>query len=308
MKDSNQETRVEFKQLLDFTSNSVSDIYNLQKILNQGPSRDVIVRKNEIQLRMNKSGKMYNWDPSDPRTAVTCLVAVGEYEPLETRVLTDFARKSKIVIDVGANVGYYGIELAGVLPSDGKILSFEPILTTFVQLEQNIRLNNLQEMALVYNLGLSDKDETTTMYLPRISGSSAASARNLHPDEDFLSHEARMSSLDKIFPTLNLNSCDLIKIDVEGGELAVIRGAINTIERFKPVIFAELLRKWSQFFAYNPNIVLELLQGLNYVCFGISPEFRRIEHFLDTDIETNFIFIHQNQLIEAKNIFDGIAI
>ena len=142
------------------------------------------------------------------------------------------------------------------------------------------------------------------MFLPKKSGSSAASARNLHPDEEFTSQVVMMTSLDKVYPTLGLNGCDLIKIDVEGGELNVIQGALETIKRFRPVIFAELLRKWSAYFSYDPNEVLEILQKLNYICFGVSTEFRRIEKFKVDDFETNFVFVHEDSLIQAKRIFD----
>ena len=113
------ETRSEFKDLLDFVSASAENISNLQEILSIGPNRDLIIAKSKIMLRMNESGKLYSWDPSDPRTATTCLVAVGEYEPIETRILKKFASESNVVVDIGANVGYYTIELAEMLPQAG---------------------------------------------------------------------------------------------------------------------------------------------------------------------------------------------
>ena len=304
MHNSSQETRSEFKRLLDLTTNSALNIYSLQNILSSGQNREIIMSQNGILLRMKESERIYNWDPSDPRTAITCLVAYGEYEPLETKVLSSFARGSRAIIDVGANVGYYSIELNHVQPKEGKLVCFEPVATTCVQLERNIELNKLQKMVTVFNLGLSDRDLTTTMFLPKKSGSSAASARNLHPDEEFTSQVVMMTSLDKVYPTLGLNGCDLIKIDVEGGELNVIQGALETIKRFRPVIFAELLRKWSAYFSYDPNEVLEILQKLNYICFGVSTEFRRIEKFKVDDFETNFVFVHEDSLIQAKRIFD----
>lgn len=52
---------------------------------------------------------------------------------------------------------------------------------------------------------------------------------------------------------------DFIKCDVEGAELLVFKGAIDTIARDKPVIFSEILRKWSAKFNYNPNEIFDLL-------------------------------------------------
>ena len=99
---------------------------------------------------------------------------------------------------------------------------------------------------------------------------------------------------------------DFIKCDVEGAELFVFQGGIRTIEQDKPIIYAELLRKWSAKFNYHPNELINLLRDLGYRCFT-AKENKLVEFFNmdDHTIENTFFFIHpQNHedLIEKYTI------
>ena len=86
----------------------------------------------------------------------------------------------------------------------------------------------------------------------------------------------------------------VIKIDVEGNELNVLLGSLETIRRAKPVIVIELLRKWMRTFDTHPQQVVDLLSSYGYECFAIGSELRRIT-FIDEDTEeTNFIFYPSN--------------
>jgi FkbM family methyltransferase len=293
------ETRVELKKTLDLISAPTLRISEIQELVKRGPKREICIIGNSIRLQMLESGSKYQWEVNDPRTAVACLVATGIYEPIETKILQHIAKRSKVVVDIGANVGYYTVELAKLLETSGELLSFEPVEATFSQLNKNVELNQLENKVKTFQLGLSNSITETNIFLPRISGSSAASLRNLHPEEEFESQIIKISTLDYVVGSLGITDCNLIKIDVEGGELQVIEGGIETISKFKPIVFAELLRKWSKAFSYNPNSVLFLLQDLGYSCLGVSEELREISIFQETDLETNFLFIHQDALTDT---------
>ena len=290
------QTREELKTTLDLRADPRLHFSALQDIIKYGPKREVTIQGNSVLLQMLESGSRYQWQVNDPRTAVACLVATGIYEPVETKILQHLAKSSKVIIDIGANVGYYTVELAKLLDTSGKLLSFEPVEASFSQLKKNVELNHLEKNVRTFQIGLSNSISEARIFLPRISGSSAASLRNLHPEEKSESQIIKISTLDEVIDSLGITDCNLIKIDVEGGELQVIEGGIETISKFKPIIFAELLRKWSKAFSYNPNNVLLLLHKLGYSCWGVSGELRQISIFEETDIETNFLFIHQDAL------------
>jgi hypothetical protein len=94
---------------------------------------------------------------------------------------------------------------------------------------------------------------------------------------------------------VGLNRLDFIKIDVEGAEKLVIDGGINTIKSLKPIIYCELLRKWSAKFGYHPQDVVKLLAEIGYKCFYLDGEneLQRIYEIDDQTSQTNFLFIYQ---------------
>jgi hypothetical protein len=144
------------------------------------------------------------------------------------------------------------------------------------------------------------------MFIPNVSGSSAASMRNLHSDEKHESQVIKLETLDNLLESMNLEGCDLIKIDVEGAEFPALKGGEQTITKYKPIIFAELLRKWSSEFSYHPNSVLQFLADRGYSCWGVSPQLRHITQFTDMDQETNFIFVHTSDKHGVVEYLDGL--
>ena len=303
-------TRLELKTILDLISNPGINISTLQELISLGPTRRICIEDKTITVKLLESGSTYHWNLSDPRTAVACLVAIGEYEPIETKILQILTRDSRSVLDVGANVGYYTVELSRHLAPHGKLLSFEPVENSYLQLEKNIEVNEIRNLVQTFQLGLSDSDKEIDIFLPQVSGSSAASLKNLHPEEDYKTERIKITTLDQVYGTLEIEHCDLVKIDVEGGELQVIQGGMETITKFKPIIFAELLRKWSAAFSYSPNHVLAILQNLGYRCWGVSEVLREIRMFDESDLETNFLFVHERESKEVleKLISKGVQI
>ena len=91
-------------------------------------------------------------------------------------------------------------------------------------------------------------------------------------------------------------SIDLIKCDVEGAELFVFKGGLNTLRKNKPVIFTEMLRKWSKKFGYHPDDIINLLADLGYHCYGyIKNKIKKIDSVTPELETTNFFYFHQTK-------------
>ena len=297
-------SKIKLKKQLDSLASENISISDLQTILESGPARHLVIGPSGFEVIFVKPKRVYGWNPSDPRTAIACLVAVGEYEPIETHLLKAIANRSQVVIDVGANVGYYAVELGKVMGDFSRLLAIEPVRESFQQLERNVKLNELNDRVNMYMTAVGSIEGTAEIFIPETSGSSAASTRNLHNEENHSSQIVPVTTIDAIMSSSGLDKCDLIKIDVEGAELMVLQGAIGTIKKHKPVIFAELLRKWSSHFSYNPNSVLELLAGFGYQCWGVSSIYRKIEEFTEKDEETNFVFVHESDPLGVIGLLD----
>jgi hypothetical protein len=89
---------------------------------------------------------------------------------------------------------------------------------------------------------------------------------------------------------------DLIKCDVEGAELSVFKGGFKTLQQDRPVIYTEMLRKWSKKFGYHPNDIIELLADAGYLCFAfVGSRLQTIDVVTDDTMATNFFFFHQSK-------------
>jgi FkbM family methyltransferase len=283
--------RVEFKKLLDNIADGSGYLRELRELVAKGPTRNLEVRNDGIILHHHDLACSFVWEPEDPRTAVASLVAIGEYEPIETNILSIIAARSFVTLDIGANVGYYAVVLGLVAQPQGRVYSFEPLKSTYAQLVKNIAVNNLEQRVMALQIALSDTDGVAELHVPQISGTSATSMRQLHPEELNNAVKIETRRLDDIVDELAIPKIDLLKIDVEGAEWLVFQGGWKTVERDRPVIFAELLRKWSAGFGYHPNEVVVALAALGYKCFGVASPLVQIDQINESTIETNFLFL-----------------
>ena len=144
-KPTNTETRIELKQKLDYFASEHLKIIDLQRVLKNGNRRTIEIEDGLVSVLMAGTQSRFIWKMSDPRTAIACLVVTGEYEPLETKILKYFAGHGGLGVDIGANVGYYAVELGKILGENGKLIALEPIPESFEQLEGNVKLNSIQD-------------------------------------------------------------------------------------------------------------------------------------------------------------------
>jgi len=241
-----------------------------------------------------KNGLKMIWNPKDIRAAPNMLINHGEYEPQELAVIEALAKFCRVMFDIGANVGWYALHLAKLLrKTGGRVYAIEPIPQTFTELTRNIQLNGYSDTVYPFNLALGDSDGIGKLYIPSSSGSAAASQRQLFPDDTYQAVECQMVTLDAFVGKHHIDQLDLIKCDVEGSELFVLRGGLSTIETHKPVIMLEMLRKWARAFAYHPNDIISLLKRYGYRCW--SYEGRRLAEVSEIDedcTQTNFFFLH----------------
>lgn len=242
---------------------------------------------------------IFRWRPQDIRTAPNILLNHGEYEGFELRMITHLAQalSCKVVFDVGANIGWYSLHLARLLgQSGGKIYAFEPVPGTYAELAHNISLNGRGDTVRAHNIALGEADGTLEFYVPAFTGSVAASSVPLFPDDENRTVECPVTTLDTFIERNGIERLDLIKCDVEGAELFVLRGGLKTIEEHTPVIMLEMLRKWARAFGYHPNDIIALLGGLGYTCWALDGTRSILVSEVDESCpHTNFFFLHSER-------------
>jgi len=203
--------------------------------------------------------------------------------------------------DIGSNIGWYSLNIAKLF-KNANVFAFEPIPTTFGCLRQNIELNRLSSNIISHNFGFSNCEQTVIFYYYP-EGSGNASCANLAGRADAQKISGYVKQLDDFVSDNNL-TVDFIKCDVEGAELFVYQGGIESIKRDNPLIFTEMLRKWSAKFNYHPNEIIDLLTSLGYKCFTTKGQQQQLVEFFSMDentVETNFFFLHTVKHIDLIN-------
>ena len=159
----------------------------------------------------------------------------GEWAKKELDFLGGLINEGDTVVDAGTFIGTHALAFANFVGPKGAVYAFEPHPTYFHVLQRNLSINNVSNVTAV-NAGLSSgAGEMQVLELDVESPNSLGSVR-LEPSSaatDVLT--VKVIRLDDI----GLQACHLIKVDVEGMESQVLSGAKATIERFRPVVYAE---------------------------------------------------------------------
>lgn len=154
---------------------------------------------------------------------------IGEFERWDWYHLSRMIHQGSVVFDVGSNFGYYSLMLAHT--AGAKVFAFEPSTPTFARLKTNIALNRLEGAITAVPSALSDVRQSG--YLSAVPGNSGSNFLSDHGDRvmlDTLDHYCTVNHVSKI---------DFIKIDVEGHEFHVLKGATRLLETCKPIIMVE---------------------------------------------------------------------
>lgn len=251
----------------------------------------MISRKNKIKMVC---------DELDERTTPIEILNFGDYEKQYFTFFTSILKNLKVFFDIGANIGWYSLNAAKIYP-DLKVFAFEPIPKTFNYLKENIKMNGLKNVKS-FNFGFSDSNKDVFFYYYQ-EGSGNASEKPLSKNKNQIKIPCKLKKLDDFSNNRNYK-INVIKCDVEGAELTVFKGALKTLSNDKPIVFSELLRKWSRFFGYNPNAVISLFNSLNYRCFYIKDtRLYQIKKINGVIKETNFVFLHEEKHSQIINRF-----
>ncbi len=243
--------------------------------------------------------------PEEARVAPIEAMNFGRYEPEETRVmdlLTDGARQ---ILDVGANIGCYAVRFARRSPHVS-VHAFEPMPTSHAYLQRNVAANGVGAQVCCYNYGLSETGGSFEFFIAPANGVNA-SLLNVAGAQDARTVVGLTLTLDQWTTNQQLRP-DFIKCDVEGAELLVFRGGRETLKRDRPIVFAEMLRKWSKPFGYHPNDMLEFFRELGYRCYAVGTAgVRHIEEVTDETSETNYAFVHTEAHTAAIAALEGLT-
>lgn len=181
------------------------------------------------------------------------IAKASSYELTTTPVFASLLRQGDVVVDVGANVGWFTLLAAKITGKGGRVVSFEPEPTNFSLLSKSICLNGFKNVVALERCAL-DYDGEVTLHLT--TAINMPGSHSTVRDFGQGSITVPVSRLDSTLGTLGINRIRLLKVDAEGSEPQVIAGAMPLIEASK---VQNMLLEW------NPEAWQERGELLNKV-------------------------------------------
>jgi len=143
------------------------------------------------------------------------------------------------IIDAGANIGYLSLQFARRCDK-GFVYCFEPETENFHCLSENVRLNGLEKQMKLFKYALGEKPGMATLYKPYRNNPGANRILDRAPEMEAPAEKVEIVPLDTLHDQGVFKKVEVMKIDVEGFELFVLKGARKLIDRWRPILFVEL--------------------------------------------------------------------
>lgn len=264
-------------------------LFDYSEFIHDTDIAKIEIIENEVMMTTKRANIKIICDKYDLRLIPIEILNFGTYEKNELQMILKLTDESATIFDIGGNIGWISMNISRY-KTNANIFTFEPIPKTYRYLKRNVELNAFTNIH-INNFGFSNEEkELTFFYYPEGSGN--ASLENLSNNPNTQKTICSVKRLDDYVFDNNL-SVDFIKCDVEGAELLVFQGGIETLKKFRPIVFTEMLRKWAAKFGYHPREIIELFRGIGYKCFTIHENI--LKEFFEMNeetLETNFFFLH----------------
>jgi len=197
----------------------------------------------------------------------------GPQNPFEIEIFRRQIKEGDIVLDLGANIGYYTLIAARSVGKHGKVFSFEPDPNNFAILKKNVEINDYRNITLVQK-AVSDKTGKSKLYLCE---NDASCHTICDPKDDWRFIKIEATRLDDYFKDYD-GRIDFIKMDIEGAEGWAIQGMSSTLKKNKNLkLFTEFNPSLFRKSNIKPERYLKLLLRWNFKLYHINERKKELE-------------------------------
>ncbi len=199
-----------------------------------------MVGSTDTQVLVTRDG--LHWGVDLDEAVDLSIYLFGGFEPDVRRALTTLLAPGMITLDIGANVGSHALHMARLVRPGGRVYAFEPTIYAMSKLRRNVELNPWASDIVVPIHAFVGDAQTT----PPAAVYSSWDLEHLelghrdHGGQLKSAAGAEAITIDAFVQRMALDRLDLIKIDVDGYETNVVRGAVDTLRRLRPYILLEL--------------------------------------------------------------------
>jgi FkbM family methyltransferase len=228
-------------------------------------------RTGVVDARLPAGGVLRLWSRADDDVASAVYWrGWAGHEPETAASFYALARAARTTLDIGAHVGYFAL-LAAHANRAGRVYAFEPLPRVHERLRRNVKLNGLSNVSCV-RMAVGENSGHATLYdapLAHVLSSSASLSRRFAESafrkRPLLATAVAVTSVDDFVETHGIHGVDLVKVDAETYEPAVVRGMERLLTRDRPALVCEVLS------AQAGEAIERVLRPLGYEFFVLTP-------------------------------------
>lgn len=202
---------------------------------------------------------------------------LGETNPLETYVVRKLLHKGDIFFDVGAHLGWYTLNASQVVGRKGKVYAFEPNPSVASWLGENCQLNNLKNVSII-KAPVADSVAAVDFWVGESDALGSLSKANAIRGSTREAKKIKIISttLDSFIKQRRIRKVKIIKIDVEGADLLVIKGGKNFLKRQAPYLIVEVFGLTWEKDRDRDKDIFSYLSRLGYKAYEFVPQGLRL--------------------------------
>jgi FkbM family methyltransferase len=229
------------------------------------------------------------------------LIEYGFYDENTLSLFKRLLKNGDICLDIGANIGSITFAIANFVKPNGKVFAIEPGPEPYNRLEFNLNLNtSLSQIISLHKVGFSDKVENK--YWKEIYSRGNA---GFNDEEGII---MKLSTLDNFEKQQEIQKIDLIKIDVEGMELEILKGGLNTLNKHKPFVYYESwvggFPEWDR----KQKSIEKLFRSIDYKLFSYNSAMNSLQETKYPFFEQNTLAVPVSRIEQLREKFENIKL
>ena len=191
----------------------------------------------------------------------------GSFELIEQQFMQTYLRPGMTVLDIGAHHGFYTLLASRRVGTSGRVIAFEPSPRETKFLNRHVRLNRCSNVTIV-TCALGSAEGTGTLFLVEGKETGCNSLRPPEVTDAMRQVTVPVHRVDDILEELSIEMVDAIKLDAEGGELEILKGAGRLLEvKPRPLILAEVQDLRTRPWGYKSNEIIRYLRERGFQWF-----------------------------------------
>jgi FkbM family methyltransferase len=219
------------------------------------------------------------------------ILFTGVYEKNTNNILTEYIKEGDLVIEAGANSGTETLLISRLVGNDGKVFAFEPVPHVFDKLTLNLKLNKISNVES-HNIALGNNNDKIPFQINSINHPNQGMGTKLNIDfKNGDTIYVKQRTLDSFWESNCFNeNIAFLKMDIQGGEFDLLKGAAKVLTNNRPKIFLEASKSWS-----NLEFIYDLLIKYDYSIFLVNGNLNKmIEIGPDKLLEGNWLALQKN--------------